>query len=107
MLLLAALGLSSAIPSTPGYIGIYHFVAVLVFTQYDYSRHEALSFILVFQAVSYSAALLFGLIGMWQLNAHQFLKARTFVPADEPNPTPGSPLTVALEKANRDSRSPQ
>jgi hypothetical protein len=83
VLLLAALGLSSAIPSTPGYIGIYQFVAVLVMTRYGYSRHEALTYILAFQAVSYLAALLYGLIGMWRLNARQFLPSQTRVKVDQ------------------------
>jgi uncharacterized membrane protein YbhN (UPF0104 family) len=83
ILLLAALGLSSAIPSTPGYIGIYQFVAVLVMTRYGYSRHEALTYILAFQAVSYLAALLYGLIGMWRLNARQFLPSQTRVKVDQ------------------------
>ena len=67
------------IPYRPAYIGIYQFVAVLVMTRYGFSRHEALTYILTFQAVSYLAALFYGLIGMWQLNARQFLKARTRV----------------------------
>ncbi|NDJ76529.1 MAG: flippase-like domain-containing protein [Chloroflexi bacterium] len=76
LVLLAMLGLSSAIPSTPGYIGVFQFVAVVVLTRYDYSREEALAYILTYQAISYLAALLYGLIGIWQLNARQFLSGR-------------------------------
>lgn len=76
ILLLAMLGLSSAIPSTPGYIGVFQFVAVVVLTRYDYSREEALTFILTYQAISYLAVLVFGLAGLVQLNAGRFLSAR-------------------------------
>lgn len=68
VLLLAALGLSSAAPSTPGYIGIYQFVAVTVLTPFGYTREQALTFILAFQALSYLIVLTFGLLGLWRLN---------------------------------------
>lgn len=68
ILLLAALGLSSAAPSTPGYIGIYQFVAVSVLTPFGYTQDQALVFILAFQAVTYAMVLIFGLLGLWRLN---------------------------------------
>ncbi len=67
LLLLAALGLSSAIPSTPGYIGVYQFVAVVILTPFGYTRDEALVYILAIQAVTYLAVTLWGGIGLWQL----------------------------------------
>ena len=39
-LLIAALGLGSALPSTPGYVGIYQFVAVTVLTPFGFSRNR-------------------------------------------------------------------
>ena len=69
LLLLAALGLASAAPSTPGYVGIYQFVAVTILTPFDFARDQALVFIIAFQAVSYSVVVLWGTIGLWQLNA--------------------------------------
>jgi hypothetical protein len=68
VLLLAALGLSSAVPSTPGYVGIYQFVAVSVLTPFAFSRNEALVFILVFQAVTYIVILTWGGVGLLRLN---------------------------------------
>jgi hypothetical protein len=68
VLLLAALGLSSAAPSTPGYIGIYQFVAVTVLAPFGYTQDQALVFILAFQALSYLLVLIFGLVGLWRLN---------------------------------------
>jgi len=58
-LLLAGLGLGSALPSTPGYVGIYQFVAVTVLTPFGLSRTDAIAYILVAQALSYA------LIGFW------------------------------------------
>jgi uncharacterized protein (TIRG00374 family) len=73
-LLLAALGLSSAIPSTPGYIGIYQFVAVKVLTPIGFSQSQALAFIISLQAISYCSVVLFGFIGLWQLGALHLYK---------------------------------
>jgi glycosyltransferase 2 family protein len=53
LLLLAGLGLGSALPSTPGYIGIYQFVAVTVLAPFGFSRSDALAYILVAQFFNY------------------------------------------------------
>jgi glycosyltransferase 2 family protein len=66
--LLMAMGLSSAIPSTPGYVGIYQYVAVMLLPLYGISRSEALTYILVMQLVNISIILVWGLIGLRQLN---------------------------------------
>jgi uncharacterized protein (TIRG00374 family) len=58
-LLIAALGLASALPSTPGYIGIYQFVAVTVLKPFGFSRTDAIAYILVVQALMYVV------IGLW------------------------------------------
>jgi glycosyltransferase 2 family protein len=69
LLLLAALGLSSAIPSTPGYIGIFQFVAVTVLVPFDFTRSEALVYIIAYQAVHYAVVTVWGAIGLWKLRA--------------------------------------
>lgn len=69
LFLLAALGLSSAIPSTPGYIGVYQFVAVSVLTPFGISDSQAVVYILAFQAMTYVLVLVWGLIGLWRMNA--------------------------------------
>lgn len=68
LILLSALGLSSAIPSTPGYIGVYQFVAVAVLTTFGFSRANALAYILISQILNYLLVSVWGLIGMWRLN---------------------------------------
>ncbi len=66
-ILLAAIGLASALPSTPGYVGVYQFVAVTVLVPFGFSEAEALAYILAYQGVNYVVITLWGLIGLWQL----------------------------------------
>jgi hypothetical protein len=61
---LSALGLASAAPSTPGYLGIYQFVAVSVLEPFGLSRSEALVFIVLFQAVVYVVIMVGGGLGL-------------------------------------------
>jgi uncharacterized protein (TIRG00374 family) len=62
--LLAALGLSSAIPSTPGYIGVYQFVAVLVLVPLGYSHETAIAFITATQIIGFLLIVFWGFIGV-------------------------------------------
>lgn len=71
LLLLAALGLSSAAPSTPGYVGIYQFVAVTVLPPFGFSQSESLAYIILFQAVSYITIMFWGFVGLWALRKEQ------------------------------------
>jgi uncharacterized protein (TIRG00374 family) len=66
LIFLAALGLSSAIPSTPGYIGVYQFVAVSVLIPFGFSHADSLAYILIIQISGYLLVTLLGLIGLWQ-----------------------------------------
>jgi glycosyltransferase 2 family protein len=81
LLLLVALGLSSAIPSTPGYVGVYQFVAVTVLPLFGLTRSQALTYILASQAINVAMISLWGLIGMAQLGVHS-LK----IPKEQPLP---------------------
>ncbi len=58
-LLIAGLGLGSALPSTPGYVGIYQFVAVNVLAPFGISRTDAIAYILLLQALAYI------IVGFW------------------------------------------
>lgn len=66
-ILLAALGLASALPSTPGYVGVYQFVAVTVLVPFGLSQAQALAMIIAYQGVQYIVVSLWGLIGLWKL----------------------------------------
>jgi hypothetical protein len=67
LLLLVGLGLSSAIPSAPGYVGVYQFVTVTILSIYGYPQSQALAFILVAQAIGMLLTLGWGLIGLWRI----------------------------------------
>jgi glycosyltransferase 2 family protein len=68
--LIAALGLSSAIPSTPGYVGVYQFVAVTTLAPFGISQADALAFILITQILGYLVIGFWGLASLWRFNKH-------------------------------------
>jgi len=74
LLYLSALGLSSAIPSTPGYVGVYQFVAVTVLVPFGFSKNNALAFVLISQVVNYILVGILGLAGLWQLKTKGIIK---------------------------------
>lgn len=63
-LLIAGLGLGSALPSTPGYVGIYQFVAVTVLVPFGFSQTDAIAYILLAQAVQYVDVTFWGLFAL-------------------------------------------
>lgn len=63
-LLITGLGLGSALPSTPGYVGIYQFVAVSVLTPFGFSRTDAIAYILLAQAIQYVLITFWGLLAL-------------------------------------------
>ena len=65
LLLLAGLGLGSALPSTPGYVGVYQFVAVTTLAPFGIGRDSALAYILLAQATGYLVVVAFGLPGLF------------------------------------------
>jgi uncharacterized protein (TIRG00374 family) len=65
-LLIAGLGLGSALPSTPGYVGIYQFVAVTVLTPFGFTAADAIAFVLVAQAMQLVVIGLWGSAGLWR-----------------------------------------
>jgi uncharacterized membrane protein YbhN (UPF0104 family) len=76
-LLVAGLGLGSALPSTPGYVGIYQFVAVSVLTPFGFSRTDSIAYILFFQAMGYLVVLSWGLIALGQQRGILFPEVAT------------------------------
>ena len=65
LLLITAMGLGSALPSTPGYVGIYQFVTVSVLTPFGVSHDTALAFSFVYQALGYVVILALGLPALY------------------------------------------
>ncbi len=80
-LLIAGLGLGSALPSTPGYIGIYQFVAVGILTPFAFSRANAIAFSFFIQAVQYVIIGILGLAGIIQYNTLRKRAYLNHVPA--------------------------
>ena len=71
IVLLAGLGLASAIPSLPGYIGVYQFVAVGVLEPFGIPRESALTLILVDQALNVIAVAILGGLGLWRIRGER------------------------------------
>lgn len=63
-LLLSAMGLASAVPSTPGFVGVYQFVAVMVLSPFGFSRAQAISLVIVLQLASYAVTAVWGSVGI-------------------------------------------
>jgi glycosyltransferase 2 family protein len=63
-LLITGLGLGSALPSTPGYVGIYQFVAVTVLTPFGFSRAVVIAYTLLLQALQYLSTGIWGLFAL-------------------------------------------
>ncbi len=70
VVLIAALGLSSAIPSTPGYVGVYQFVAVTTLAPFGISQADALAYIIIAQILGYILIGFWGLASLWRFNKH-------------------------------------
>jgi uncharacterized protein (TIRG00374 family) len=67
LVFLSALGLSSALPSTPGYVGIYQFVAVTVLGPFGIARDPAVAYVIVIQAITYVTMMVYGVPGVIKL----------------------------------------
>ncbi|MFN8412657.1 MAG: lysylphosphatidylglycerol synthase transmembrane domain-containing protein [Anaerolineales bacterium] len=64
-LFLSMLGISSAIPSTPGYVGVYQFVAVTVLQPFGFTREIAIAFALMIQFMNLLVTIFWGGLGLW------------------------------------------
>jgi uncharacterized protein (TIRG00374 family) len=61
-LLITGLALGSVLPSTPGYVGIYQVVATQVLEPFHYTHENAISYILLFQALQFATYAFWGLL---------------------------------------------
>jgi len=68
ILLLSTLNLGGLVPSSPGYAGTYHLLAILVLSNFAIKKEEALGFVLVFHALWYVPQTLLGLIILTKKN---------------------------------------
>lgn len=63
MIFIAALGFASSVPSTPGYVGVFQAIAVLLLPVFGVSEHRAFLIVSVFQLVLLVITALFGTPG--------------------------------------------
>ncbi len=66
LLLLVGLAIGSALPSTPGYVGIYQFVVVTVLLPFHFTREQAIAFSVVAQAAGVLITVILGSYGLVQ-----------------------------------------
>jgi hypothetical protein len=64
ILLITGLALSSALPSTPGYVGVYQFVAISVLEPFGFSRSSAIAYIVLFQGIQFASTAFWGLLAI-------------------------------------------
>lgn len=69
LLFQAAIALSKAVPSTPGYVGVYQFVAASVLPPFGFSPSQALAYVLAYQGALILQSILWGLPGWLILGA--------------------------------------
>ena len=67
LMFVTALGLGSALPSTPAYVGIYQYVAVTVLPPFGFTRDQALAYVLAVQAMIAAHVVALGVTGLFQL----------------------------------------
>jgi hypothetical protein len=63
----AGSGLSSALPSTPGYVGVYQFVAVMILVPFGFTQSEALATIILSQIANYLIVTFWGCVSIWKI----------------------------------------
>jgi uncharacterized protein (TIRG00374 family) len=69
LLWLTSVGLGSAVPSTPGSLGVYQFVTVTVLGTFGFAHSDALAYALITQGLNYVVVVFWGLIALWRYPA--------------------------------------
>jgi glycosyltransferase 2 family protein len=82
LLLSAGLALGNALPSTPGALGIYQFVAITVLMPFNFTQTDAATYILIAQAGSYLVITALGLIGLWRYRASRVIETEVMRPVE-------------------------
>jgi uncharacterized protein (TIRG00374 family) len=62
---LVATSAGQAVPSSPGYVGVYHVVATSALTAFGIDQPTALAFAVLSHAFSYGSLVIVGLIALW------------------------------------------
>ena len=84
LLLLAALHLGVAVPSSPGRIGVFHYICILSLSLFSVDRNLALSYGLVLHLIVFAPMMSLGVWFLWKENYElSKLKAATTLAAGE------------------------
>jgi uncharacterized protein (TIRG00374 family) len=65
LLVLCLTSLGMVVPSSPGYIGVFEYMAVLALSFFGVGREVALSYALLLHALLYLGSTALGLVGLW------------------------------------------
>jgi uncharacterized protein (TIRG00374 family) len=82
LFVLVVINLGGAIPSSPGAIGVYHYLAVLALSVWEVDKSTALGYAIASHGLNLVVTTLFGLLFLWRENlAMAHLRAVEFAPA--------------------------
>ncbi|MFQ5709507.1 MAG: lysylphosphatidylglycerol synthase transmembrane domain-containing protein [bacterium] len=70
LVVLVTISIGIMIPSSPGFVGTYHFFCMVSLKLYGVPQSEALSFAVISHAVNFIPATLVGLVYFWRENLH-------------------------------------
>jgi len=79
--ILAALGVSSAVPLTPGQVGVFQWVASSVLGSYAVPQEPAVLVAIALQGVNFLILLVWGMAGVFQLGGPEILRVLAGLPA--------------------------
>lgn len=82
LFVLAVTNLGMAVPSAPGYIGVFHYLVVLSLTAFGLDRSLSLSYALVVHASTFGSFVISGLIIMWKEHFSLAVVDRTVSPTE-------------------------
>jgi uncharacterized protein (TIRG00374 family) len=92
--ILAALGVSSAVPLTPGQVGVYQWVASSVAVSYGIAREPALLLAVALQVLNYLLIVVWGVLGVIRLGGRDLVRTMMDLAArSEPSPRPADPAS--------------
>ena len=92
--ILAALGACSAVPLTPGQVGVYQWVASSVAVSYGIAREPALLLAVAMQALNYLLIVMWGVLGVIRLGGRGLLRTMMDLSArSDPSPRPAEPAS--------------
>lgn len=66
LMVVVVVNLGLALPSSPGFVGVMHFLAVMALTPWSVAPSAALTFAIIYHGVSFLVTLVLGLLYLWR-----------------------------------------